>query len=190
MTEREKLMTTIAYCAAFITLGMTVAAIGPTLPALAANTQSSMDQISYIFTAQAFGYLFGSLLGGRLYDRRPGHPVVVAGLIGMASMIILTPLIPWLWFLAGVLLALGVAQSILDVGGNTLLVWMHRHRVGPYMNGLHFFFGVGAFLSPLIINQMVLISGSITWAYWVLALLIMPLTIWLIRLPSPTALSV
>jgi len=54
------------------------------------------------------------------------------------------------------------------------------------MNGLHFFFGLGAFLSPIIIAQTVLISGDITWAYWVLALLMLPVIVWLLRLPSPT----
>ena len=34
---------------------------------------------------------------------------------------------------------------------NPLLVWVHGDEVGPAMNGLHFFFGVGAFLSPIII---------------------------------------
>ncbi|OQY30653.1 MAG: hypothetical protein B6243_09915, partial [Anaerolineaceae bacterium 4572_5.2] len=50
----------------------------------------------------------------------------------------------------------------------------------------HFFFGVGAFLSPIIIAQMVLMSGDITWAYWILALLILPVAIGLLMLPSPT----
>ena len=48
---------------------------------------------------------------------------------------------------------MGVAEGALDVGGNTLLIWVHRHKVGPFMNGLHFFFGAGAFLSPIIIAQ-------------------------------------
>jgi len=38
------------------------------------------------------------------------------------------------------------------------------------MNALHFFFGVGAFVSPIIVAQAILMTGDITWAYWVLAL--------------------
>jgi fucose permease len=108
-------------------------------------------------------------------------------LIGIAITLILTPLMPALWLLVGVLLVLGIAEGTLDVGGNTLLVWVHRHKVGPFMNGLHFFFGVGAFLSPILIAQAVLMSGDITWAYWLLALLIFPVALWLLRLPSPAA---
>jgi FHS family Na+ dependent glucose MFS transporter 1 len=97
------------------------------------------------------------------------------------------PLMSLLWLLTAVLLILGVGEGTLDVGGNTLLVWTHRDRVGPFMNGLHFCFGAGAFLSPILIAQAVLMSGDITWAYWVLALLMLPTAVWLLRLSSPTA---
>jgi len=53
------------------------------------------------------------------------------------------------------------------------------------MNGLHFFFGLGAFLAPIIVAQAVLVSGDIAWAYWALALLVLPVSAWLLRLPSP-----
>jgi len=59
----------------------------------------------------------------------------------MATMMILVPLIPRLPLLAVVWLILGVGSGALDVGGNTLLIWVHGRQVGPYMNGLHFFFG-------------------------------------------------
>ncbi len=185
-----KISKTIGYYAAFITLGLTVAALGPTLPGLAAHTQTGLSEISFLFTAQALGLLFGSFLGGRLYDRVPGHTVIATTLFMMILMMFLTPLMSLLWLLTAVLLMLGVAQGGLDVGGNTLLVWVHRDRVAPFMNGLHFFFGVGAALSPIIIAQAVLISGDITWAYWVLALLILPVAVRLLRLPSPVAQTV
>jgi FHS family Na+ dependent glucose MFS transporter 1 len=102
-------------------------------------------------------------------------------------MLALTPLVPLLWLLATVLLVLGAAQGLLDVGGNTVLVWLHGDQVAPFMNGLHFFFGLGAFLSPIIIAQTVLVSGDITWAYWALALLMLPAAAWILRFPSPAA---
>ena len=55
------------------------------------------------------------------------------------------------------------------------------------MNALHFFFGVGAVLAPIVIAGLVAFSGSITWAYWTLALLALPAALWLLPWPSPTA---
>ncbi len=179
---------TIGYYAAFTALGLTTASLGPTLPGLASQTHASIGQISVLFTARSLGHLLGSALGGRWYDRLPGQPVMIAMLCAMASALALVPLIGRLWLLALVMLVLGVAEGALDVGGNTLLVWAaHRQRIGPLMNGLHFFFGVGAFLSPVIVAQAVLRGGALTWAYWALSFSLLPAIFWNRRLPSPVA---
>jgi FHS family Na+ dependent glucose MFS transporter 1 len=183
--DTGRLSKTTAYYVAFIALGTTGAVLGPTKAGLAENTQTQLSQISLLFTAGSLGYLLGSLLSGRLFDRMPGHPVMAAGLIFMAAMLGLAPLAPLLWLLFAVFLILGIAQAAVDVGGNTLLVWIHGDQVPPFMSGLHFFFGLGAFLSPVIIALAVVPSGEITWAYWALAILMLPVAIWLLRLRSP-----
>jgi FHS family Na+ dependent glucose MFS transporter 1 len=180
------LVETIGYYAAFVILGLVGASLGPTLPGLAEHTRTHVSEISYLFTARSLGYMIGAFSGGRLYDRLPGHPLMAGVLVIAAVMMALAPMISLLWLLAAVLLFVGLAEGALDVGGNTLLVWVHRRRVGPYMNGLHFCFGAGAFLAPIIVAQAILSSGDITWAYWILAALMIPVAIWLIRLPSPT----
>jgi len=58
----------------------------------------------------------------------------------------LVPGLPQLSLLALVMLVLGCAQAGIDVGGNTLLVWLHRDKVPPFMNGLHLFWGLGSIL--------------------------------------------
>jgi len=176
---------TSAYYAAFIVLGLMAAILGPTLPDLAENTGSLLSEISFLFVARSLGYMLGSLFLGRLYDRFPGHRVGVGVLVVAAATLFIVPLVPLLWLLTAVLFVLGLAEGTLDLGANIMLVWVHGKEVGPYMNGLHFFFGVGAFLSPIIAAQAILISGSITWAYWLLALLALPLAVWFWRLPSP-----
>ncbi|MGC9396847.1 MAG: MFS transporter [Anaerolineae bacterium] len=186
-SHRARIYVTIGYCAAFVALGLATAALGPTLTDLARNTRAPLSQISYGFTATALGYLLGSFLGGRLYDRRSGNPVMGTMLLLIALSMALIPLIRVLWMLIGLLLLLGMFEGALDVGGNTLLVWLHGEKVGPYMNALHFFFGVGAFLSPLIIARVLAASGGVTWAYWILALLIAPVAVAVLRLPSPSS---
>ncbi|MBP7964457.1 MAG: MFS transporter [Caldilineaceae bacterium] len=184
--HRARLGKTAGYYAAFIALGLTSASLGPTLSGLAANTGTAISQISILFTARAFGYLLGSLLGGRLFDRMRGHPVMALMVAGMVASMALAPGLNLLWLLAGAILLIGVAEGVVDVGGNTLIVWVHRGDVGPYMNGLHFFYGVGAFISPLIVGQVLLRSGGdITWAYWIVALLMLPVVLYIARQPSP-----
>jgi FHS family Na+ dependent glucose MFS transporter 1 len=53
------------------------------------------------------------------------------------------------------------------------------------MNALHFFFGVGALVSPIVVAQALARSEDIAAAYWILGALLVPAAIWLARLPSP-----
>jgi FHS family Na+ dependent glucose MFS transporter 1 len=183
----KRLSTTIGYYAAFVAIGLSTAALGPTLPRLAEHTHIALSEASLLFTTHALGYLLGSFQGGRFYDRVPGHPLLAAVLVIMAAMLAAAPVIPVLWLLAVVVLVLGAAEGAVDVGGNTLLVWVHGRGVGPFMNALHLFFGIGSFLSPIIIAQALARSGDVTLAYWTLAVLMLPVAAWLARLPSPRA---
>ena len=166
---------------------MATATLGHALPYLAQNTGSLIAEVSILFSTKAAGYLLGSVVGGRLYDRLPGHVVAMAAILGIAGTLALTPIIPLLWVLAVVLFVLGMVEGALDVGCNALLVWVHGSGVGPYMNALHFFFGIGTFLSPIIIAQSVLRSGEITWGFWVIAVIMLPVALWVTRTSSPPA---
>lgn len=183
----RKTARTVGYFVIFVALGLAAASLGPTLPTLAAHVHTPLSGISFLFTAGSLGFLIGSYQGGRAYDRLPAHPVMVGLLLILALTLALTPLMPALALLALVRLTMGVAQGALDVGGNLLLVWVHGRRVGPYMNALHFSWGLGAFLAPIIIAQIMAAGGGLLWAYWALALLTIPAALWLLRLPSPAA---
>lgn len=184
--DARALKQTVLYYAAFIALGLTAASLGPTLLGLAEQTGSQLSQISFLFTTRAMGYLGGSFVGGRLYDRLPGNRTLAVALLSASAILALVPTTPTLWALTVVMLALGFAEGVIDVGGNTLIVWVHRERVAPYMNGLHLFFAVGAFLSPLLIAQMILWTGNFGAGYWLLALLLIPVALLLFPVPNPT----
>ncbi|MBN1349452.1 MFS transporter [candidate division KSB1 bacterium] len=181
----NRLPKTIGYYAAIISLGFVTASLGPTLPDLARQTMSGLSAISYLFSIRSFGYFCGSIFGSRLYDKFPGHPLLSGMLFSMVILMFLVPLTPSLWLLLLFWLLTGFASATLDVGCNTLIVWVHGRKVGPVMNGLHFFWGMGAFLSPIIIARAMLIDGQLTWAYWSLAVLLLPAAIWILFFPSP-----
>jgi FHS family Na+ dependent glucose MFS transporter 1 len=184
--RKDRLSITAAYYAGFIILGMTTALLGPTLPGLAEHTGARLSEISFLFTARSLGYMLGALVGGRLYDRLAGHNILASVLLLMAGGLALAPVISLLWLLTGVMLVVGFGEGALDVGSNTLLVWLHRSKVDPFLNALHFFFGVGSFLAPILVAQVLLWQGDIQWAYWGVALLIAPLFLWFLRLPNPS----
>ena len=173
-SNRTKQRQTNSYFLAFIGIGLIAGILGPTLPGLADNTLSRLNQISIIFTAQAMGWMIGSFLGGRLYDRVPAHPIIGSLFLLAALMFAIIPFMSSLAILTFALLIVGTAAGAVDVGGNTLLIWVHRDNVGSRMNALHFFFGVGTLIAPLLVVQSINASGDIAWAYWLIALLLIP----------------
>ena len=55
---------------------------------------------------------------------------------------------------------------------------------------LHAFFGVGAFIAPLIVAQVLSMTGDIYWVYWFFATRSFPLGLWIWNLPSPASRAV
>jgi len=152
---------TAAYYLSFIILGLTTAASGPSLLRLAEHTSSEIDRISFIFVFGSLGYLIGSFVGGRAYDRFSGHKLMALTMliVGIASIII--PIASSLQVLLFAMFLSGLASGILDVGANTLLIWMHGEKAGPFLNGLHFFFGIGSLIAPLLLAQVLLRTWQI-----------------------------
>ncbi len=183
--RRWKLAATGLYSASFAALGLTFSILGPTLPSLAELTHSSLTDISLLFIARSVGSLAGSVGGGRLFDRYPGHKVVAGAMALMALVTGLVPGIPLLWMLVVLLFFSGIVHGTLNVGGNAMLVWVHKDAVAPFMNVLHFFFGLGTFLTPILVAEIVLRTGGIAWAYWLVALTFIPILVFAYFLPSP-----
>jgi FHS family Na+ dependent glucose MFS transporter 1 len=186
----QKYTITAVYYLAFVLLGLTLAADGPTLLKLAEHTSSEINEISLIFFFGALGYLAGSYTSGILYDRLPGHQLMSAMLVLLGISIIFVPLATSLGVLIGIVLVLGFAKGALDVGCNTLLLWLHNEKVGPFMNGLHAFFGLGAAVAPVIVARVLDATGDIYWVYWIFSIAAFPIAFFIWRLPSPEARAV
>jgi FHS family Na+ dependent glucose MFS transporter 1 len=187
IAQSSKRSYTAAYYLAFIMLGLTAAYLGPAVPSLAKNTASALSAIGFLFTASSLGYMLGSLTGGKSFDRLPGHRLLALALLVNSMMLALVPITRQLWLLMIFFLVSGLGQGALDMGSNLLLVWVHRARATPFLNGLHFFFGVGALTAPILVAQSLLRTGDITAAFWLMALYPLPAILWLLRLPSPAA---
>lgn len=162
---------TLMYYVLFVCLGLSIGLVGPTLPSLAEQTQTRVGQLGALFLASSFGGLLGTLLGGRVFDRMRGHPALGIAQLISAALIALYPVLPSAWILLVVVIVKGVADGFINTGANTLLVWTHKDKSSPYMNGLHFCFGLGAFLAPFLVAQLLTISGGYRWAFWALAAL-------------------
>ena len=187
--KNDAIRRTFGYYSLFICLGLDAAITGPTLPALAGQTFSRLGQMGLLFLAGSIGYTLGTMVSGRVFDRVRGHPVMGIAQLFIAALLVLIPLAPWFWLLLAIMACKGFAEGFINTGANILLVWTHGEKVGPFMNGLHFFFGLGAFLSPFLVAQVVGIQEGYRWAYWALAAIALLVGLRMVTMkdsPTPT----
>lgn len=148
------------YLAIFISIGLSLSMLGPSLTYLRERAHVSKGEIGALFVALALGYLSGSLLSGRVYDRGLGHRVVAGALVGIAASQLLIPHCTSVASLVVPFALIGAFAGCVDVGCNTLVVW-HTRGAGStrLLNALHLFFGVGALASPLLVDR------SLAWSH-------------------------
>ncbi len=181
------MLQTLAFYLAFLIIGLATASLGPGLPEFARNTGSSLAALSSLFLFHRAGYIAGSLGGGRLLDRTRPNRLTGLVLAVIAVSLVLLSRAAALPVLLGSILVLGLAQGAAETGSNTGVVRLHGDRAGPYMNGLHLSFGVGALLSPLLVSASRAMTGSFRAAYVFFALLAVLAGIGILRLPAPPA---
>ncbi|HEX2997499.1 MAG TPA: MFS transporter, partial [Anaerolineales bacterium] len=184
MTNSAKIRNTIGYYLLFICLGFGMGITGPALPSLAKQTASTIGQIGMMLLSGSIGYTVGTLIGGRLFDRmRAGHPILgICQLVG-AALLAAVPLAGSLPILLLIVFINGLPNGILNTGANTLLMWTHGEKSGPYINGLHFSFGLGAFLAPTIYAQILSAGGTYQQTYWILAGIAVPIALFMLLQP-------
>ena len=114
---------------------------------------ATIAEMSFIFVLSSVGSLVGCMLTGAMLDRLPRYTYLLLAvtLVGLGLANSALPYCPSLPSLYTVALLGGLASGSLDTGGNVLLlnIWSGRDS-GPYMHALHFTFGIGAFLAPVV----------------------------------------
>ena len=156
-----------AYFGVFLVVGLSFGLVGPSISLLAEQTNTSLASIGIVLVTYGFGYVLGTQIFARGYDRGYGNRLIGSALLIAASSFALVPFVSMRIVLAIVFLMFGTAVSTSDVGCNTLIVWELKDRVGPRLALMHTMFGVGAILSPLIVRASDEIRGDAAIAYWV-----------------------
>lgn len=173
------------YFAAFFVLGLITASLGPSLPSFSRGTNSTLQELGVLFPVRAGAYLFGAWLTGHLIDKTRGHVLLVSGMLLMGITTFFIPEIHRIWVLLVAMVFMGWGMGILDVSGNTLLMWQALEDPGSAMNALHFFYGLGSFLSPLILAGAMQYTNGIKAGYFIYGIVLIPLLFPILRANSP-----
>ncbi len=176
----------ILYYSFSIYIGMSGAVFGPSLLKLVEQTNSTLGEISLIFPTRALSYMAGSWIAGFLFDKFRGHKLLTWILPFIAITLGLIPFLKSSIILIFVSMIMALATALVDVGCNSLLFRVPDIDIAPAMSGFHFFFGLGAFMAPLILAGSLKISNGIHWGYWGLGLFSILILVQFIKLQEPT----
>jgi sugar phosphate permease len=116
MQRRLVVSISIAYFVAFFGVGVVIASLGPIMLALSIQTGAEVDNLAFLFTSRAVGYLLGSVVGGALVDRIPGHRLLFSGLIANSVATGLFPFLRSIPLLAVLSSVQGLTMGFLDTG--------------------------------------------------------------------------
>ncbi|XP_015917267.1 major facilitator superfamily domain-containing protein 4A isoform X2 [Parasteatoda tepidariorum] len=143
-------------CAVFWSFGMCVAFLGPTLLDLGCKTNTVFATMSWVFFSQSLFVLLGSACGGVLVQRISHYALLVMSIIMMCLTMAIIPFCKALWILAFVLAVMGFFMGLIDTVANVSMIRIYGKDVSPFLQALHFFYGVGAFISPMIAQPFLL----------------------------------
>jgi fucose permease len=149
----------------FFTLGM-LAAIGPALPEIARNNNSSLAATGAVFTALFFGAVLTQVASGWLNERYGVGPVLAVGSVIMSVGMFGATLsrdLPLTLALMGIA---GLGDGLLVVGANVMVVQTFTKRSASTLNLLNVFFGLGAIAAPALVGLSIGVWGTALPPIW------------------------
>ncbi|MBN1565730.1 MAG: MFS transporter [Anaerolineae bacterium] len=150
MTRRGALWVTYAI---FVTIGFMGAVWGPALENLADQVGSTKSAIGMLITANFLGSWIAQASVGPLMERLGPRPLLLAGITLMTVGTLGILISPTLWVILAVGVVFGIGFGALDTGSNVLIAELYADHNVSVLNSLHFFFGVGSIISPLVAGQ-------------------------------------
>ncbi len=176
---------TIGYFLMFICFGFAGSAVGPLINRLSESTSANISDLSYLFLFRSFGFIGSSLLLARLFDRFPGNRLLGSGLLLLGTTLALLGSTSVLWKLFLIMFILGISANFVNMGGNTLIQWLHKDHAGPFLNLVHVFYSIGCIITPLLIGSSLHSGQSIGKTLLLLGSVVVPVALFLFFLPSP-----
>ncbi len=155
-----------AYFFIFLCAGLAFGIIGPSLPLLADRSAVTVGEIGTVLVFYGLGYLVGTRLFVRGYDKGWGNKLAASAIGCSAFCFALVPLGSNVVLISAAFFCFGAALSTSDVGCNTMIVWELREKSGASLAFMHTMFGVGAIVSPFIVRASDSFNGSAHFAYW------------------------
>ncbi|KAI1309024.1 Major facilitator superfamily domain-containing protein 4A [Halotydeus destructor] len=137
---------------AFIAIGLNSGLTGPTLLDLQCQVDKSYGQILWLVPIRAGGYAAGSAINAISYSFTNPMLITFSALVLSAVTTSLIPLARQVVILFAFQVVNGMASGLLDSAGNVFCLELWGKDNQPFLQALHFTYGLGALISPLVVS--------------------------------------
>lgn len=185
MPHHRRRIITLNYLS-FVSLGLAGGALGPSLPTLARQMDVGLDAAGGLVSSSSVGYLIGGLATGPLMDAVGRRPVYLTALAVAATSLLALLSVPNLTLGLLVGFALGLGQSSIDVSAHVVMGDAACEDRGAALNRLHFFFGAGALIGPILVGYGLTVLNSLWPAFGLITLLVLLIGLGMALTPLPT----
>lgn len=136
----------------FIMIGANDGAVGVLLPNLQSYYHVDKASISFLFLCSTAGYFVASFNNGLLIDKVGKQYALMVGAFifscGVGALILMLPFLVALLAFAFI----GLGNALLDAGLNSYVAELPNNTTK--LNYLHFFYGAGAWLGPIVASAV------------------------------------
>lgn len=150
-----------------IAYGLSITMIGPLMPILIRRYSLRLSGGGLVFSFHSIGGLLIIFVAGVLIDRLPKLKLIGLLFLLYSVWLLAIGTAPVYSVLLLLFFALGAATRMLDITLNAYIADLYPERRAFYLNLLHAFFGIGAFLGPILTQS--LLDAGLGWHHVFLA---------------------
>ena len=177
--HRIRSLKTAVMLSCWLALGMSLGVVGPTLLDLQELVQTDTGSIAFALTARSGGYALGSFLSrysysffplisdvlsiptvGVIYERINFLAGTGVAYILAACLTLSFGFLRSLWSLLLAFTLNGACLGFVEAGSNVFILHLWGRETAPFMQSLHFMFGSGSLIAPLIAEPFLIVRNS------------------------------
>jgi len=140
----------------FISVGFTSSVVGPLLLSIKKDIPMDYFLSGIILSAQFFGIMISVLISGYFADKYGKKRCLFAGSLFLISGLAGSTLASSYIMLLTSLIIVGLGYGVYNIGLNSISIDYIKECSGEkqagILNSLHFFFGIGAILGPILVS--------------------------------------
>ncbi len=173
--------------------GLILLLVGAVLPEMMASLGIEESAAGIMLACGSLGFTMGPMIAGAIADRSSAKKSLALGLVIEVVILCLYGFVPALILaiLANFFLKFGAA--FVETSVNIIPTMIEKRRggsakgVGSLMNLIHFFFSIGALVSPLIAGIVLKATGSWRPVFWLGSAFTLAFVFFVLRVRFPTS---